>query len=1155
MTNTTLYLGDNPLNVRSQTVEGDYVVRDGETFYRISNVDGMDDFFISVVSDSNHWLFISTRGGLSAGRTDCDSALFPYYTEDKIRDNSDNTGSRTLIIVDGNDKRMLWEPFSQSHAGIYNVTRNLYKNVLGDKLIFEEINQDLGLNFTYAWVTSDRFGFVKQSSLSVIGTSACRVEVLDGIENLLPYGVQAGTQNELSCLVDAYKKNELVPESGLAIYAMSSILSDRAEPSEALSATTVWSYGTDNAAYLISSLQLDQFRRGAGLHEEQEVLGRRGAYFVHQTLDLSPGEERGWGLVADVNQGPAAVRDLLSLIHKGGDIAAVISEDVALGTRNLERLISTADGIQSTGDTLSANHHASNVLFNIMRGGLFVDNYAIEKVDLLAFCREWNAQVVQANTHFFDDLPTVLTYHELEDALSSNTDNQLERLCREYLPLSFSRRHGDPSRPWNRFAIKVKDEAGQKLLNYEGNWRDIFQNWEALSASIPCFGVNMIAKFVNATTADGYNPYRITRQGIDWERPEPENPWANIGYWGDHQLIYLLKLIEQSVAHNPVALRSMMSKRAFAYANVPYRIKSYASILKDPYDTIEFDESLDSTIDDRVATMGADGRLLIDPQGDVYQVNLAEKILVTLLSKIANFIPDTGIWMNTQRPEWNDANNALVGTGVSVVTLCYLHRFLNQAVQLFTNLDDEVVDLSAEVAEFMTRVAGVLSANEGSIGSGPVNNTVRKNVMEALGTAAQDYREGIYQHGFSGQSSRVPVADVVAFLSKARDISAVSIRSNRRSDGLYHAYNRISVSETGVKINYLYEMLEGQVAVLSAELLSPEESISVLKTLRASALYTERQHSYLLYPNRRLPAFIERNIIPPEFLSSSPLLNALVASGNTKLIEVDTSGQAYFAGKLNNTAAVSQVLSGLASNGFEAEVANEGAAIEDLFSDLFDCANFTGRSGGMYAYEGLGSIYWHMVSKLLLAVMETVKRAERDGVSPETLASLRAAYYDVREGIGFNKTPDVYGAFPTDPYSHTPGFAGARQPGMTGQVKEEVLTRLLELGVEVEHGRVTFNSSMLRAAEFLQAAQSLRYVDVAGETRELSLAPGELGFTYCQVPVVMSTGSEKSIQLHSADGSVTQLQGCCLTVEQSLALFKKSGELTRLNVTLTDVRH
>ena len=1153
MTNETLYLGDNPLIASSAAVQGDYVTRDGESYYRIANVDGMDDFFISVVSDSNHWMFISTRGGLSAGRTDCDSALFPYYTEDKIRDNSDNTGSRTIVIAEQDGKRKLWEPFSRSHAGIYRVTRNLYKNVLGDKLVFEEINHDLGLQFTYSWSTSDRFGFVKESVIGAIGDTRATIEILDGIENLLPYGVLAGTQNELSCLVDAYKKNELVPDSGLAVYAMSSILSDKAEPSEALSATTVWSYGVVGATYLISSNQLSQFRSGRSISEEQEVLGRRGSYFIHQAFELSGGDQSRWGIVADVNQGPAAVRDTVSLIQSETDIPALIASDIESGSRNLERLISTADGIQMTGDTLGANHHASNVLFNIMRGGLFIDNYAIGKADLTAFCGEWNRAVFEANKPFFDALPASMTYHDLDAALENSTDPQLQRLCREYLPLSFSRRHGDPSRPWNRFAIKVKDEKGKKLLNYEGNWRDIFQNWEALSSSIPCFGANMISKFVNATTADGYNPYRITRQGIDWERPEPENPWANIGYWGDHQLIYLLKLIEQSVAHNPAALKSMMFSDAFAYANVPYRIKSYASILKDPYDTIEFDETLDRIIDERVDAMGADGRLMPNPNGEVYQVNLAEKILVTLLSKIANFVPDTGIWMNTQRPEWNDANNALVGTGVSVVTLCYLHRFLNKAVPLFAELEQDALPLSAEVADFMSEVASVLETHQDSIGTGPVSDAVRKEVMEALGTAAERYRQGIYENGFSGSKASVKLSSVTDCLSRARDISAVSIRSNRREDGLYHAYNRIAVRDDGVQIKYLYEMLEGQVAVLSSELLGAEESLALLKTLRASALYTARQHSYLLYPNRRLPSFMDRNLVPSERVQASKLMTKLLAAGNTDLIEADQSGQVFFAGKFNNTASVAGALTTLANQGFVDEVEEERAAIEGLFSDLFDCANFTGRSGGMYAYEGLGSIYWHMVSKLLLAVMETVKQAEEAGASAGVVAGLQAAYYDVREGIGFNKTPDVYGAFPTDPYSHTPDFAGARQPGMTGQVKEEVLTRLLELGVNVADACVSFQPTVLRRSEFLASPETLRYFDVAGASQEVSLEAGELGFTYCQVPVVMALADSASITLHEVDGATESVMGSRLSAEQSEALFKKAGHYARIDVRVTKV--
>ena len=34
----------------------------------------------------------------------------------------------------------------------------------------------------------------------------------------------------------------------------------------------------------------------------------------------------------------------------------------------------------------------------------------------------------------------------------------------------------------------------------------------------------------------------------------------------------------------------------FVYANVPYKIKSYEDILKNPKDTIEFDHELDAKI-------------------------------------------------------------------------------------------------------------------------------------------------------------------------------------------------------------------------------------------------------------------------------------------------------------------------------------------------------------------------------------------------------------------------------------------------------------------------------------------------------------------------------------------------------------------------------
>ena len=75
----------------------------------------------------------------------------------------------------------------------------------------------------------------------------------------------------------------------------------------------------------------------------------------------------------------------------------------------------------------------------------------------------------------------------LKNLLAAPEDEDLYRLYYEFLPLTFSRRHGDPSRPWNQFSIEVKDAGGKKILNYQGNWRDIFQNWEALSLSFPLY--------------------------------------------------------------------------------------------------------------------------------------------------------------------------------------------------------------------------------------------------------------------------------------------------------------------------------------------------------------------------------------------------------------------------------------------------------------------------------------------------------------------------------------------------------------------------------------------------------------------------------------------------------------------------------------------
>ena len=132
---STFVLGQTPLQQTLKPVAGEYVPLDGQQFYRISNYDAMRPFFMTLVSHSDHWMFISSTGGLTAGRKNQKHALFPYYTDDKLADSAEKTGSKTLLKVEQEGKTYLWEPFSHLFRGMYDLNRNLYKNQEGNILV------------------------------------------------------------------------------------------------------------------------------------------------------------------------------------------------------------------------------------------------------------------------------------------------------------------------------------------------------------------------------------------------------------------------------------------------------------------------------------------------------------------------------------------------------------------------------------------------------------------------------------------------------------------------------------------------------------------------------------------------------------------------------------------------------------------------------------------------------------------------------------------------------------------------------------------------------------------------------------------------------------------------------------------------------------
>jgi hypothetical protein len=1118
-----------------------------EIFYKISYISEMRPFFMSIVSDSNHWLFVASNGGITAGRKDANHALFPYYTDDKITESAEITGSKTIIRTTLNGTLQLWEPFSIRSEGHYNLERNIYKSRYGNKIIFEEINLTLGLLFQYEWNSSNQFGFVRKAKLINRSAAGLAVEIIDGLQNILPYGIESDLQNSASNLGDAYKRSELLPDCGLGIFALSAIIVDKAEPSEALKANVVWSAGLLQPKYLLSTTQLPRFRKGNAVEQEQDIKGEKGAYFIYSEFNLAKDEEKNWLLVANVNQSQSAIIALADNIKKNNHLIQEVLADVEEGTKNLVGLVAAADGLQFSADELGNTRHFSNTLFNIMRGGIVDDGYTISKTDFLQYFKKANTVSFTANEKQIQQLPAEFSVFTLKEMAAQIGDVDFIRLVTEYLPLKFSRRHGDPSRPWNKFTINTRSEIdGSKILDYEGNWRDIFQNWEALAHSYPAFIEGMIFKFLNASTFDGYNPYRVTKDGFDWETIEPDNPWSYIGYWGDHQVIYLLKFLEFAHDCYPALLPRLMDSDLFVYAHVPYTIKNYAQILANPKDTIAYNHAAEKRILTQKERIGADGALLTSNSNTIHHVNFTEKILAMLLAKLTNLVPGGGIWMNTQRPEWNDANNALVGNGLSMVTLCYVRRMLVFIQPLFAGKEGISVSLSEEMQTCFTAVAAIY-ANYAALLKDGLSNRQKKNMLDELGQASSRYRENIYNNHFSGTKAFVDTNAVSSFIKDALAFAEEAITVNKRGDGLFHTYNLLSYDDATLHISHLDEMLEGQVAALSSGYLSATEAVNLLNALRQSSLYRPDQDSYILYPNKQLPGLLQKNNVPAAAVQNIPLLQELLKQDGAGIIEKDIYGGFHFNGNFRNAGDVEKALKSLPAT-FNELALKDTAAVLQLFETVFNHKAFTGRSGTFFAYEGLGSIYWHMVSKLLLALQEVCTKAAYGGTDAETQQELHKHFHAIKKGIGVHKPAQLYGAFPTDPYSHTPFGKGAQQPGMTGQVKEDILSRLGELGVSVVSGRLMFNPVLLAKEEFIKNSKEVSLINVTGRQQQISIPQNGLLFTLCQVPVIYVLGEKEGLELQYHHGLVTKKEKSILSEAETVQVFTRSGEIDSITV-------
>jgi hypothetical protein len=243
-------------------VTGRLIERDGARWYRIDGLERMEPFLTTVVSDSDLWLFASSAGPLTAGRVDADHAMLPYETDDRLHRAVERSGPVTLLVREADGGREVWQPFARHpDAGC---TRAIEKHVLGTALTLEEVNRAWGLRFRTTWTPSRTYGWIRTVEVTDLAGRVADVEVLDGLLDVLPAGVDAVTQQLTSNLVDSYKRSETGRWGTLAVYALESLITDRAEPAESLAATVAWSGGLDGAEVHLDERVVEDVRRACG---------------------------------------------------------------------------------------------------------------------------------------------------------------------------------------------------------------------------------------------------------------------------------------------------------------------------------------------------------------------------------------------------------------------------------------------------------------------------------------------------------------------------------------------------------------------------------------------------------------------------------------------------------------------------------------------------------------------------------------------------------------------------------------------------------------------------------------------------------------------------------------------------------------------------
>lgn len=664
------------------------------------------------------WTFYVNRGQgvCSFGIRDKNSPIMEFSPAHIAYQQVTMKGFRTFIKR--KDQAFVYEPF-QPVQDREQLQRRMI--ISANELIVEEVNQAVGIKTEVRYVhlaETEVAGLVRELKVTNISDQEQSIELLDGVPEILPAGIENQAYKEVGNLLRSWMDVHY-PAENLPVYRVRASIGDEAEVKEIKNGHFYFSFADDHQ--LLSPIVDSSLIFGEDTSLQHPIR------FSKESLSTLLDQKQ-----ITVNKVPCGFTPFSKtlLAEESFTLYTVIGH-----TNNEQRLTALLPSYSTSA-------------------------FIQEKQTIATKLVEQLTKDVETKTSS-DRFDSYCKQSYLDNLLRGGYPNVLENHKEGFIYHIYSRKHGDLERDYNFFTI-----APEFYSQGNGNYRDMNQNRRNDVFFEPKAGLFNVRMFMSLVQMDGYNPLLVkgstfkinVKQETELRsilaKHVPDNYQEMLallqhsftpgqvlaflsdhtlldhvdsdalltdilsfseqqieashgeGYWIDHWT-YNFDLIENYLSVFPDFEKEfLLLDNSYRYFDSPIRIhpRKYKYVETDrgvrQYHGITVDHEKQEKLSMNVET--TNWLRVAGESGEIYQTNLFVKLLTLVLTKFSSLDPaGIGMEMEAGKPGWNDAMNGLPGLmGSSVGEVAELKRIVHYLLEKVTQYSDVEVYLPIELLEF-----------------------------------------------------------------------------------------------------------------------------------------------------------------------------------------------------------------------------------------------------------------------------------------------------------------------------------------------------------------------------------------------------------------------------------------------------------------------